>query len=705
MSFFSKQTKNLLLPFKKLFAFPKQKNRRVVFFVLATLFFSFSYCLAAVTYTQSQIDILKTDAYKLTDSEINNLQSNNVSYDSFVKEVADYGKGWTQSEAAEQVYKNKVNSTNTGTDVGGHVNIGDNGENWLVTAALAPVIGVLSVIAYCFKYLLSWSGAALDLTLNPNLYNFTSNTMITQGWTTVRDVCNLFFLLILLFIAICTILKIEKYHAKKTLLMLIIIALLINFSKPIAIFVFDGSQLLMNTFLNNLNGNQQTASTMYMKSSEIANAIYDKIPKYSDNANSSAELVLIYFFSIIFIFMLLVAFLVLAIFLIIRIVAIMVLIIVSPFAFFASAVPDFNKMASSWWNALFKYSYFGPAAAFFLLIGTKLQSSLPNLGSITITGYSSKLTAIASNMVQYFVVIVFLYAAVIMGQQFGIQFASGVTKWADRSLKGGWFRKGGWPREIGAWGARTTGAADVYKGVKKGISQRPGFSWLDKESWEKKSKARQEKWEGKVAPFNIAAARKKAKDRENDSEKDILRDAAAGKQDAIIVASKKGFSKDNNGNDLWTNPNVIRALENEELRKEAYGNLRDKGKTNSVIDGEIARQNIAADKQKIEGLYNEELGKLSSNNLGKQDLGSLAVDTQTNPVGKQWIENRLKEFDDIDSRLISNMLSGGHSKNVAYIRDLRAQGKLDTPLRNNQQSNQSAGNSQTGGYQSSGYGP
>lgn len=117
---------------------------------------------------------------------------------------------------------------------------------------LAVIIGVLAIIVYFCKDFVSLGAQVLDLTLSPNLYNFANSQMVVQGWTVVRDVCNLFFLLLLLFIAMCTILQIEKYHAKKTLLMLIIMALLINFSKPIAVFIFDGSQLLMNFFLSQM---------------------------------------------------------------------------------------------------------------------------------------------------------------------------------------------------------------------------------------------------------------------------------------------------------------------------------------------------------------------------------------------------------------------------------------------------------------------
>ena len=123
---------------------------------------------------------------------------------------------------------------------------GERAISWGITTVLAALKALCGLFLIICNYF-------LNAMLSPNLYNFTSEPIITTGWVAVRDVCNLFFLLILLFIAFCTILQIEKYHAKKILLTFILMALLVNFSKPIAIFIFDGSQLLMNFFLTKIS--------------------------------------------------------------------------------------------------------------------------------------------------------------------------------------------------------------------------------------------------------------------------------------------------------------------------------------------------------------------------------------------------------------------------------------------------------------------
>ena len=63
--------------------------------------------------------------------------------------------------------------------------------------------------------------------------NFINAQPIVLGWTIVRDVCNMFFVVIMLVIAFATVLRIENYSYKKLLPKLVIMAILINFSKMI----------------------------------------------------------------------------------------------------------------------------------------------------------------------------------------------------------------------------------------------------------------------------------------------------------------------------------------------------------------------------------------------------------------------------------------------------------------------------------------
>jgi hypothetical protein len=449
----------------------KPKKNRAVFFVLLAILvlgFSFSFHTPhafAWVPTQAERDAIKNGLWKATDAQI----------DQVLKDYPNVKDQLTlESYLPQKIQADRDAGDATGLQVS-NPDVGLKSalsglSNALAEIVLTVVIGVLAVIATFCKQFVSMGAQTLDFTLNPGLYSFTSNNMIVQGWTVVRDVCNLFFLLVLLFIAICTILKIEKYHAKKTLLMLIIMALLINFSKPIAIFIFDGSQLSMNFFLSQMGptGTGQTTSTIVAKSSQIADLVYNSLPKSNIGASdTSLNIAVSYLFGVVFLFMLGVAFFVTALMLIIRIVIIMLLIIVSPFAFFAAIIPDFSKMSSQWWSSLFEYSYYGPAAAFFLLLATKLEDALPHLtnnagGGVQYTAQNFSTTV--NNITHYLTVIVFLYASIFMAKKFGGGAGAAVVGNANKFMKwGAGMTKGGGMWGAGArgvaWGAKTTGVS------------------------------------------------------------------------------------------------------------------------------------------------------------------------------------------------------------------------------------------------------
>ena len=76
-------------------------------------------------------------------------------------------------------------------------------------------------------------------------YNdFINAAAVVKGWAIVRDLCNMFFILILLVIAFATILRVEGYDIKKMVPKLIIMAILINFSKTICGLIIDAADLV-----------------------------------------------------------------------------------------------------------------------------------------------------------------------------------------------------------------------------------------------------------------------------------------------------------------------------------------------------------------------------------------------------------------------------------------------------------------------------
>ena len=117
------------------------------------------------------------------------------------------------------------------------------------------MIGVAMVIGAVIGTVINWLGKLLvgifQVTTWIFQYNeFIKSPAVKQGWAVVRDLCNMFFVVVLLIIAFATILRVEAYHYKKLLPRLVIMAVLINFSKTICGLFIDFRQVVMLTFVN-----------------------------------------------------------------------------------------------------------------------------------------------------------------------------------------------------------------------------------------------------------------------------------------------------------------------------------------------------------------------------------------------------------------------------------------------------------------------
>ncbi|MDO8599219.1 MAG: hypothetical protein Q7S02_03855, partial [bacterium] len=107
-----------------------------------------------------------------------------------------------------------------------------------VLSAIVSVVGKLLLLAIYI------------LTLIAQYNDFVNAAAVKNGWVIVRDVGNMFFIVVLLIIAFATILNVSSYQWKAMLPQLVIAAILINFSKTIAGIFIDLSQVMMLTFVN-----------------------------------------------------------------------------------------------------------------------------------------------------------------------------------------------------------------------------------------------------------------------------------------------------------------------------------------------------------------------------------------------------------------------------------------------------------------------
>ena len=226
----------------------------------------------------------------------------------------------------------------------------------------------------------------------------------TQGWASTRSLANMLIVLAFVVIGIATALRLKEYEAKKALLPLIIVAILINFSGLFCGLIIDASRLTTSGLLNTPNGTTKDGGMngqTFLQQIERAEAksACDQIP---DHLALYATIKIM--FSSIYL-VLAVAFLYLAVILLARYAILGILFMLSPLAFACWGIP-FSKakeLWKKWWTEFLKWAFVGVSICFFLNIAgaiiTSGSTNIPPLGSNANFG---TITATAVQLIEYY---------------------------------------------------------------------------------------------------------------------------------------------------------------------------------------------------------------------------------------------------------------------------------------------------------------
>lgn len=220
--------------------------------------------------------------------------------------------------------------------------------------------------------------ALINILIRVAQYNdFINSEAVKNGWVIVRDLANMFFVLILLVIAFATIFGVQEYSYKKLLPKLLIIAVLINFSRVIAGLAIDFGQVVMLTFVN---GFKEAAGGNFVSALGIA-----EIMAISTNKTAivQADVIGSYLLAGLLISVATVAILVMLAALIYRMVMLWVYIVLSPIAFLMGTFPQGQKYYAQWWEQFTNLIIVGPVLAFFLWLSLlSVQTSGTSGGNI-----------------------------------------------------------------------------------------------------------------------------------------------------------------------------------------------------------------------------------------------------------------------------------------------------------------------------------
>src|SRR5680860_214359 len=221
---------------------------------------------------------------------------------------------------------------------------------WYINLIGSIAAGLVSVLGWILAKLMG------ILVYIAQYNNFTNSAVIINGWRVARDVANMFFVVVLLIIAFGTILQLENYNYKKWLPKLILMAILINFSKTICGLLIDVSQIIMLTFVNAFGKMGPGSLTNMLGLADWQSFTEtETVEKWSVAAA--------YVLAVLYAFIALATVAAMVAMLVMRIVMIWVYVVLSPFAYLLAAFPGGASYASQWWKEFTKNLIVGPILA------------------------------------------------------------------------------------------------------------------------------------------------------------------------------------------------------------------------------------------------------------------------------------------------------------------------------------------------------
>ncbi len=227
--------------------------------------------------------------------------------------------------------------------------------------AISNFLGwILYYVAWFFSMLVSQLVKVLVYFAGYN--NFLDHRIVLTGWQIVRDVCNNFFIVGLLVISVATILRQPaSYQYQQALGKLLIMAVLINFSKLFTGILIDVSQVITIYFASALQASGENI-ILY------ALGLYGLYSTEPDADLQYGGFLLQLFLAIVLSVVAAVVVGAIVLVLVYRIVTLWFLVILSPAAFLAKAIPGQEKYFSEWFSTLSKELIVAPVMLFFLYL-------------------------------------------------------------------------------------------------------------------------------------------------------------------------------------------------------------------------------------------------------------------------------------------------------------------------------------------------
>lgn len=324
-------------------------------------------------------------------------------------------------------------------------------------------IGLYHLIFRPSSYLFAKTGQLMDLTIGYSVRDESyRSSFVVEGWGVIRDFCNMFFIFILLYIAIGTILNLHSVKPKEMIINVVIIGLLINFSLFATQVIIDASNILTRVFYNyetiqvgpKINGvvQNETGKSGEIKLSEalvskvnpqslIMNASeLEKLPikgdmgegEENDSGISAGLFILVVILASAINIVGLVVFLTCSLLFITRVIGLWFAMIFAPLAFFSYAAPKMDDIEmigwKKWWPETIKLSFMAPIFVFFLYLIIKFLETGLGLNDADSSWSINKMDFLLKTFLPFIFIMVLLLKAKSIAVQLSGKMGESVSK-------------------------------------------------------------------------------------------------------------------------------------------------------------------------------------------------------------------------------------------------------------------------------------
>ena len=301
---------------------------------------------------------------------------------------------------------------------------------------------ILSLVAALAKfggYLLDSAVRYTVLDMSDHIHQLSSIDVV---WKVFRDLCNLSFIFILLYVAVQTILQINNANPLRVLRQIVIAAILINFSLFIAKLIIDFSNIFTLAFYNQMIGKTGTMSGAIMNLFGIQALWGDKMNVVQTWSQSWSTLFSMTAGSIIITFTAAFSFLAAAWLFLLRYVVLILVFMLAPIGFMGAILPQVKNASKRWFDALIGQALFPPIYMLLMWVTLKVGQNINGLkGDFgTALSLSQRVnlptgTGILNPVIRFVILIVLMNFALILAKTQAGRVGGRVQKIMEGGLK------------------------------------------------------------------------------------------------------------------------------------------------------------------------------------------------------------------------------------------------------------------------------